>query len=1687
MTLIVTLSFIFSTAYIYFMLPGPPIAVPIDRARSVLRHSRLARNSFNDHDFGVLKQLGATIYNAGAPPLEGRRISRPANGLCGYHCLADSNLVRDAQDKQKTIATWLRDHPSQIIGDLSILGHIQHDYPGKSSTDYYNHHMGIASFSRSAANRIHEWIGHLEIVTDCFIDSSSVMVCIDFSIRSGHNGTYFQPIWSFGEIGPTTRYLTYDGSHFNSITGPEPFISHTGRRTPSRPPLAPAGPAQRAPLLDGGAHQEADGHNGGDRDSDSDSDSDSDRGEAAERGATGTIVLVGEPQRLEPQTLVGRQFCFFDDGEDYWELGTIASFKLPEEGDSDAIKALGASFLATFDNKDEKCFYATDFLPFLIPPGENFDSLSRADWNMAKLIYKTLSERVADGTANVNSPPFLRDLFRFRSIGNVTADKIKQKFKELSRKLHPDRIDRAGIPLKVKYVCFQVLSGCRYFKELYLHFKRATPRPSIDPPCALNLPAYGTAAFEERSASGPEPLTQDPFVHQPSPTSPGNTGGARASPAVPPNDPDGLDLPVEHSAFDDANFNPDLIPNSFEALDSFDLKDTFLNSFTSMKRVPYAVMEDWARAYSLAAQMLIDACKVSSLDPSYRANITRAAKWYSCLPQLIFRQPGKGTRDQKIVQTRLHEFLTGNCKSLVSHWYKDVLKQRGVRGSLPVQTSEKKLKDAVDKILSGEVGRGLERLESHGCAPRDNAAIRDQMKEKHPAPRSPVNWPELPEGWLASIDIDLSPTLKLACHNADPDTGVGPRKVNVHHIQVLAEGVFVHPDASKAFGLFSELGSKYLFLGMPAWLRYCLGGGLLTALNKKAPELNATPDARPVKAEDSDTSLWCKALASISKGPVLDQVKPQQFGVGVSGGVELYIKGLKFKFETAVTNGVELVFDKADLKNAHNSFPRDLTQARLIEVARSNPKLIPLAVASESILRAGNPIYMRSGKTSTGFSFLCDSLMGGGQGNALTGLFFVINLDPVLKCVEGQCPGVEIKAIQDDITLMGPPEVVWDRTDELGVVHKGALSVLLDGLKARGLEPNPDKFACLGTTPGACLGKPDWLTEPTSFMDTNGNVTEARGIDICNNPIGEKTFVQAYLTDKLDSICCAIIKASAALNTSNLHADFLSFYYSYQSRWDYWCATNNLEFIDPLSSKLDSCLHFVLEKATGLKLFDPPTTGGPLPWLTFERSELSTKHGGLGFRPYKKRLLLLNSLTNSLSQAIDRADEDGVVTPGLWNSLSSVLGAGSFDHANKDTCWATFHDSGLSFANDHKTLINRAKDRYSDSLNVLGEVLPDSGLLVTPAVGFGYGTSKLHSAIQHVLGDLEYQGLLSFVKSDLPSDDQRSLSFLRTHDNKFANAFPLAFPQDTYSRFGNTEFTIAIARKFGLPIPILGSYVGTRVRASGRSLPTVVDPYGNGVASAPGVPGDFFRKNHDRLLRPAMQAVADSGIPATGKNQHDTCNGTFKHCFNPGVRQVNDETSINIQKIIPDGIIDARGMGTLGPYDNPPNRLNGFETLVEMKTVASLGESNEAREKRFLNDTLRRVQHLDVEFPGSSFEQTLMSFGQNGKYLVLVNGPFANLSEGFKVLVDLLARVRAFRQINRWQMNPKWALALNRHALTQRFGSLAALLWAQHISGRFRCAVSKDTNRLTGTDTDFERLFSNRCRGGFRGGFVPSA
>ena len=134
----------------------------------------------------------------------------------------------------------------------------------------------------------------------------------------------------------------------------------------------------------------------------------------------------------------------------------------------------------------------------------------------------------------------------------------------------------------------------------------------------------------------------------------------------------------------------------------------------------------------------------------------------------------------------------------------------------------------------------------------------------------------------------------------------------------------------------------------------------------------------------------------------------------------------------------------------------------------------------------------------------------------------------------------------------------------------GALSLLIQELNKCGLECNLPKFACVGTTPDACAKRPSWLSEPTSIQTADGSIIQARGIDICNNPVGEDIYVETFLATKLESICNAIKQSSDSLSASSRHANFLAFYHSYQARFDYWTATNNLVFTGPLALKLDA-------------------------------------------------------------------------------------------------------------------------------------------------------------------------------------------------------------------------------------------------------------------------------------------------------------------------------------------------------------------------------------------------------------------------------------------------------------------------------------------------------------------------------------
>jgi hypothetical protein len=134
----------------------------------------------------------------------------------------------------------------------------------------------------------------------------------------------------------------------------------------------------------------------------------------------------------------------------------------------------------------------------------------------------------------------------------------------------------------------------------------------------------------------------------------------------------------------------------------------------------------------------------------------------------------------------------------------------------------------------------------------------------------------------------------------------------------------------------------YLHGSMPLWMNRWLGAGLLTPLNKHEPIPGQPLDARPTKADDADVAYAHRALQRLVADTVRGVNAIQQVGSGVKSGVEVFALGLKLERERAVLENEDLVIVSMDLKNAHNSYFRDMTQKELETLDGSNPHIAML-------------------------------------------------------------------------------------------------------------------------------------------------------------------------------------------------------------------------------------------------------------------------------------------------------------------------------------------------------------------------------------------------------------------------------------------------------------------------------------------------------------------------------------------------------------------------------------------------------------------------------------------------------------------------------------------------------------------------------------------------------------------------
>jgi hypothetical protein len=107
--------------------------------------------------------------------------------------------------------------------------------------------------------------------------------------------------------------------------------------------------------------------------------------------------------------------------------------------------------------------------------------------------------------------------------------------------------------------------------------------------------------------------------------------------------------------------------------------------------------------------------------------------------------------------------------------------------------------------------------------------------------------------------------------------------------------------------------------------------------------------------------------------------------------------------------------------NAHNTF----CNKSQVLAARRMPNAALFARISDTQARTNVEVFTRTTENPSGARLLCTIKTWGEQGNPLTPLQCACCISPALKTVEQRFPGVLVRAIHDDTTILGDTETIF--------------------------------------------------------------------------------------------------------------------------------------------------------------------------------------------------------------------------------------------------------------------------------------------------------------------------------------------------------------------------------------------------------------------------------------------------------------------------------------------------------------------------------------------------------------------------------------------------------------------------------------------------------------------------------------
>lgn len=1064
-------------------------------------------------------------------------------------------------------------------------------------------------------------------------------------------------------------------------------------------------------------------------------------------------------------------------------------------------------------------------------------------------------------------------------------------------------------------------------------------------------------------------------------------------------------------------------------LDQIPIEQFYLCPLQTATTIDINLGDDWCTVFTLITDQIFEA--IADNSQHREINLERAFKMYGGIPQIFFRTNDSDHPSTYLIKKRLMQYITGRQETLINSWTRDIQKFEMKRNKLSTADLNKKKSADADKlkmkaislINSGFIRRGICQLESLGVAPINNPSIIQQMRNKHP---------QNIDVWEGQSTMDptefqiqnIIPLIKTL----DPHKGTGPRSFKNDYLIKIVTSKKATDISKRAINNLVKLGQLYLSGTIPDKYRRLLSAGLLTPLIKKTDD-SGHIEARPVKAEDADTSIFCRALSKSMTESIRSIVTPQQLAIGVDNGIQLYITGINLKLDEAARLNRPLSIVSLDVRNAHNEFNRKSMISELDQLILENPELKTLRCGLLSTIGIQPTIYMRDYKNPSGFLDLCNSCQGGGQGNALTNIAFPIAINRFLKSCESSHANIEVRAYQDNITIIGALEDIF--TGE-----NNAYQHLIDGIHRIGCRTNPDMFTIY-------CNEFDLQHNliPPHFQRPNINIddTIVYGVEICGTPIGHPEFRKNHIHAYAQDIISTIESTNHKISEISKHAALIATNLSFQNRFDYISDINLPSETYTARALIDLSLKHLYNHNLGCTVFEADNRQRD-PNFVADRAQLRLNDSGIGYRPLQSRFNFINMMNRIIPNIPDIRDGEEILTKGSWPSLASVTG----NIFNEDNRWQHFFDKNQHHTRELKDEWIRIQTIKQSLINGLDqEVRTDFNDIDCDVNIFGKNVRNLSRKISDIFNKLRVDSLNKRALL-LHRDDPRRIAYFNVKDDDFATS--IFCTSNTTFNTSNEIFQEISASHLGLPSPACTNFVGHQL--PGAQNDEILDAFGYKLKSLTSVRGDSTRTLHNMILDLLFKELTNVKIWNRG-SAPNTCKDIFVHHIN---HNVEDNDQRNIQGMIPDIQYninqDMDVSSTLGD-------VKTFSPCIEYINSYGNRKPVDIRADRVQTEYLNKAKSLDIRYNNvqegmqGPVETHLRSFN-NGVVDGLVVGPFGECSNQIHKLRDIIVSRKVNYYAHHLDIDTAQITSKVKKAMCKSWGLYFASAWARLLLERLQ-------------------------------------